>query len=71
MASGEFRAVPVRATVLVLIGPLLHLMMTEHSFGACPLPGAGAADSDLVLSIQLDLMMRGLLAVPVKKAVSR
>ncbi|MBV8500782.1 MAG: TetR/AcrR family transcriptional regulator [Paucibacter sp.] len=53
--SGEFRAVPVPETVHVLIGPLLHLMLSEHSLGHCL-----AVDAPAVLRTQLDLMLNGL-----------
>lgn len=63
MASGEFRLVPVAETVHVLIGPMLHMMLYEHSFGAGRLHGPGI-DPAAVLAVQMDLMLRGLLAVP-------
>ncbi|XHS77055.1 TetR/AcrR family transcriptional regulator [Burkholderiaceae bacterium UC74_6] len=55
IAAGEFRAVPIEETVHVLIGPLLHLMLSEHSLGAC-----GVIDPPAVLRTQLDLMLHGL-----------
>jgi AcrR family transcriptional regulator len=64
IASGEFRAVPVAETVHVLIGPMLHLMLAEHSFGACKLQPDLPPDPRAVLATQLDLMLRGLLAAP-------
>lgn len=69
IANGEFRPVPVMETVHVLIGPLLHLMLAEHSFGPCKLSGM-TIDPAAVLSTQLDLIFRGLMAepVPLKKA---
>ena len=63
IASGEFRPVPVAETVHVLIGPLLHLMLVEHSFGPCKLRGL-AIDPAAVLATQLDLIFRGLMADP-------
>lgn len=59
--SGEFRPVPVLETVHVLIGPMLHMILYEHSFGACKMHGP-AIDPPAVLAVQLDLMLRGLLA---------
>ncbi len=53
--SGEFRAVPVQETVHVLIGPLMHLMLSEHSLGPCL-----DMDAPAVLRTQLDLMLNGL-----------
>jgi hypothetical protein len=63
VASGEFRPVPVAETVHVLIGPMLHMMLYEHSFGACGIHGA-RVDAAAVLAVQLDLMLRGLMAAP-------
>jgi len=60
IASGEFRPVPVGPTVQVLIGPLLHLILAEHSFGAC-LPGDAGLPAQ-ILETQLDLLRHGLLA---------
>jgi AcrR family transcriptional regulator len=56
IAAGEFRAVPVSETVHVLIGPMLHLMLSEHSLGAC----GDIMDPPAVLRTQLDLMLHGL-----------
>jgi len=61
IASGEFRPVPVPETVQVLIAPVLHLVLFEHSFGACKALGP-PLDPAAVLAVQLDLMLRGLLA---------
>ncbi len=58
VASGEFRPMPVAATVHVLIGPLLHMMLSEHSLGHC---GLGLNGRE-VLEAQMDLMLRGMLA---------
>lgn len=63
ISSGEFRPVPVPETVHVLIGPMLHMILYEHSFGACKMHGP-AIDPPAVLAVQLDLMLRGLLATP-------
>jgi len=61
IASGEFRPVPVQETVHVLIGPMLHMMLAEHSFGACKMH-CPALNAPAVLATQLDLMLRGLLS---------
>ncbi|MGS0754897.1 TetR-like C-terminal domain-containing protein [Roseateles sp. GG27B] len=63
VASGEFRPVPVAETVHVLIGPMLHMMLYEHSFRACRMHGP-RIDPAAVLVVQMDLMMRGLAAAP-------
>jgi AcrR family transcriptional regulator len=61
--SGEFRPVPVAETVHVLIGPMLYMMLSEHSFSVCKtqLP---VIDPLVILAVQLDLILRGLLAAP-------
>ncbi|MCV2348654.1 TetR/AcrR family transcriptional regulator [Paucibacter sp. Y2R2-4] len=61
--SGEFRAVPPAETVHVLIGPMLHMILYEHSLGACRLHGP-TIDAPAVLAVQMDLVLRGLLAEP-------
>ncbi|MDM4764795.1 TetR/AcrR family transcriptional regulator [Pelomonas sp. SE-A7] len=63
MASGEFRRVPVEDAIHVLIAPMLHLTLHQHSFGACALLDPGM-DAMRVLELQLDLMLHGLLASP-------
>lgn len=57
---GEFRPVPIEHAVHVLIAPMLHLVLHQHSFGACALHGP-PVDAPAVLEVQLDLMLRGLL----------
>ena len=63
VASGEFGPVPVAETVHVLISPMLHMMLYEHSFGACGIH-APSIDPAAVLAVQMDLMLRGLLTAP-------
>jgi AcrR family transcriptional regulator len=62
MREGEFRAVPVDATVHMLIAPLMHMMLHEHSFGArvCR-PSMSPAQ---MLDAQMSLLLHGLLARP-------
>ena len=59
IAAGEFRPVPVSETVHVLIAPMLHMILYQHSFGACAMAGP-TIDPPAVLAVQLDLMLRGL-----------
>lgn len=66
IASGEFRPLPVNEAVHVLIGPLLHMVLYEHSFGACKMHGPSMSPP-AVMAVQLDLMLRGLLRSPTKK----
>lgn len=66
MASGEFRPMPVSAAVHVLIGPLLHMMLSEHSLGHCGMD----LDGREVLQTQMDLMLRGMLSADPKIAAS-
>jgi AcrR family transcriptional regulator len=65
--SGEFRPVPVADTVHVLIGPMMHMILYQHSFGACKLHGP-TIDPPAVLAVQMDLILRGLLSSPSSKA---
>ena len=63
IGAGEFRAVPVEATVHLLIAPMLHMMMHQHAFGesgTC-LP---SMPSMALLEAQLDVLLQGLLAGP-------
>jgi AcrR family transcriptional regulator len=66
--SGEFRPVPVTETVHVLVGPMLHMILYQHSFGACKLHGP-TIDPPAVLAVQMDLILRGLLMSPAEKAI--
>jgi AcrR family transcriptional regulator len=59
--SGEFRAVPVEATVHMLIAPMLHLLLHEHSFGAHGGCHEGMSAEQL-LDAQVELLLHGLLA---------
>ncbi|MDT8999003.1 TetR/AcrR family transcriptional regulator [Paucibacter sp. APW11] len=63
IASGEFRPVPVSEAVHVLIGPMLHMVLNQHSFGACAMFGP-PIDPAAVIRVQIDLILRGLLAAP-------
>ena len=49
--------------LLYLIGPMLYMMLSEHSFSVCKtqLP---VIDPLVILAVQLDLILRGLLAAP-------
>ena len=61
--AGEFRAVSVEATVHMLIAPMLHMMLHQHSFGEHDIchPGMDAA---ALLEAQMALLLHGLLADP-------
>lgn len=59
--SGEFRAAPVEAVVQMLIAPLMHLMLHEHSFGAVCRPTMSA---EALLEAQMTLLLDGLRAPP-------
>ncbi|HEY1130157.1 MAG TPA: TetR/AcrR family transcriptional regulator [Roseateles sp.] len=61
--SGEFRDVPVVATVHMLIAPMLHLLLHEHSFGehdSC----CDTMSAEALLDAQIALLLHGLLARP-------
>ena len=59
--SGEFRPVPVEPTVHVLIAPMLHMLLHEHSFGPLDPCGTSMTDEEL-LDAQMSLLLHGLLA---------
>lgn len=61
--AGEFRAVPVEATVHMLIAPLLHMMLHEHSFGEYDICHHTMSPLEL-LEAQMSLLLHGLLAKP-------
>lgn len=61
--SGEFRAVPVEATVHLLIAPMLHMLLHEHSFGEQDSCHKTMSAEDL-LDAQMALLLHGLLAGP-------
>ncbi len=63
--SGEFRTVPVEATVHMLIAPMLHMLLHEHSFGE--LDGCHQSMSaEELLEAQMALLLHGLLAGPLR-----
>ena len=64
IASGEFREVDPDAAVMVLIGPMLHLVLHEHSIGAAGVTHDHKCTPEQVLSLQLELMFEGLLNRP-------
>ncbi|MDG0857448.1 TetR/AcrR family transcriptional regulator [Pelomonas puraquae] len=61
--SGEFRQVPLEATVHMLIAPMMHMLLHDHSFGDLDGCGQTMSPEDL-LDAQLALLLHGLLAVP-------
>jgi len=61
--SGEFRAVPIEATVHMLIAPMLHMLLHEHSFGEHDVCHKTMGAEEL-LDAQMALLLHGLLARP-------
>ncbi|MFG6490367.1 TetR/AcrR family transcriptional regulator [Roseateles sp. BYS78W] len=61
IASGEFRAVPIEATVHLLIAPMLHMLLHEHSFGEHDICHETMTAEEL-LDAQMALLLHGLLA---------
>ncbi len=59
--AGEFRPVSVEATVHLLIAPMLHLLLHEHSFGEHDICHQ-TMDAEALLDAQLSLLLHGLLA---------
>ncbi|UXH76470.1 TetR/AcrR family transcriptional regulator [Roseateles amylovorans] len=64
VASGEFREVDPDTAVMVLIGPVLHLVLHQHSLGACGIDAGPKPEAGKVLELQLELMFEGLLNRP-------
>ncbi|SEL17588.1 transcriptional regulator, TetR family [Roseateles sp. YR242] len=64
VASGEFRPVDPDAAVHVLIGPILHLVLHQHSMGACGLELGPKKDPEAVIALHLELLFKGLLNRP-------
>ena len=61
--SGEFRPVIIEATVHVLIAPMLHMLLHEHSFGEHDTCHETLSAEEL-LDAQMALLLHGLLAGP-------
>jgi TetR/AcrR family transcriptional regulator len=61
IASGEFRAIDVDATVHSLLLPLIMLCIHRHSLGACQ-PNEALADPLPFIRHHMDLILRGLVA---------
>jgi AcrR family transcriptional regulator len=59
--SGEFRAVPIEATVHLLIAPMLHMLLHEHSFGGRDFC-LRSMSAEALLDAQMSLLLHGLLA---------
>lgn len=59
--SGEFRAVPVEATVHLLIAPMLHMLLHDHSFGSYDVCHQ-TMSAEALLEAQMALLLHGLLA---------
>jgi AcrR family transcriptional regulator len=59
MARGEFRAVDTGAVAHAVMAPMIFLMLHKHSFGACPIQGAGV-DPKTTLMAHADLVLHGL-----------
>jgi AcrR family transcriptional regulator len=61
IAIGEFRDVPVRDVVQVMMAPMLFMMLHQHSLGACAAT-AGRIEPLKQIDVQIDLMLHGLVA---------
>jgi AcrR family transcriptional regulator len=59
--SGEFRNVPVEATVHLLIAPMLHMLLHEHSFGSQDVCRQSMS-AEALLEAQMALLLHGLLS---------
>ncbi|RID99186.1 TetR/AcrR family transcriptional regulator [Simplicispira hankyongi] len=63
VASGEFRAVDPVYAVHAIIAPLMFLMLTKHSMGAC-VPNAADFDPQTFIDHQIDGLLYGLCVRP-------
>jgi len=64
MARGEFRELPLAETTQALVAPLVFMALQKHSFDACRAGAPVGPDPLRVLDTHIDLMLRGLAAVP-------
>jgi len=69
MQAGEFRQVDPMLAVQVLIGPMLHMVLYKHSFGACAMH-VPPFDPERVIELELDVFIHGLLARPLGAPLS-
>ena len=63
MRSGEFREVPIEAATHMLIAPMLHLALHEHSFGELDNCAPSMTPIEL-LEAQMSLLLHGLMNRP-------
>ena len=63
VARGEFRALDIDYAVYNMVAPMIFLIMTKHSLGAC-VPDSGQLDPQRYLAAQVDTMLYGLCARP-------
>lgn len=63
VASGEFRALDIDYTIYNIVAPMIFLIMTQHSIGAC-VPEGTRLDPQRYLDTQAETIVRGLLARP-------
>ncbi len=59
ITRGEFRPVDTCAVAHAVMAPMIFLLLHKHSFGACPIQGAGV-DPKVTLMAHADLMLHGL-----------
>ena len=64
--SGEFRRVDVDSAVHSLLLPMVMLCTHKHSLGACGGPGNQGLVAMKFIADHVDLVLRGLVAVPIK-----
>jgi len=63
VASGEFRTLDIDYATYNIVAPMIFLIMTKHSIGAC-VPEGTQMDPQRYLDTQADTIVRGLLARP-------
>lgn len=66
---GEFRPLPARDVVKVMMAPMLFMMLHQHSLGACAAT-CGRIEPLKLINVQIDLMLRGLMVPNASPAVA-
>ena len=59
VARGEFRPLDIEYTIFSLVSPMVYLIMTKHSLGAC-VPKDYALDPQRYIEVQAENLLRGL-----------
>lgn len=63
VARGEFRTMDLDYSVFCIVAPMVFLIMTKHSIGAC-VPQGAPIDPARYIAAQLEIMLQGLCVRP-------